>query len=411
MTLTVPTGRTSLVHPLTEEFYDNPDTPNTAYSFQDPSTVKPNMQNDPSHLAAPITDAMMVSTDDEMLDSDSDPRRDEDFDIDLDNDIYSVSGDLPAVEVTMTMDEDPITYDEIEQEIDDDIMLDDEPIEYTQEEALNEFQDTLDATLMGATQHEDRNTLQDSTQAEAFSVPEPVQSDQQVHEEVPQPAYETTSQVTAVSEQNEPTTVLDDTNVAHSQLDQVGSNEAVAAQLEPLEPVTDEQTALFDNTQEPVQELDDSRSFSTATLTHGTPAADEVDSTSYHEEAVEHELQTSDEYPRPADFDPPTEHDTYDSQYQYPIIVEYEQNQLTLFPSMSDWTENPMFTEVYHNIPSRYLLQDESTCDKLLKELFLNLRNILDQAVDADSELILEIKLLGLKLNEVSSRILFTIHC
>jgi hypothetical protein len=366
------------------------------------------MQNDPSHLAAPITDAMMMSTDDEMLDSDSDPRRDEDFDIDLDNDIYSVSGDLPAVEVTMTMDEDPITYDEIEQEIDDDIMLDDEPIEYTQEEALNEFQDTLDATLIGATQHEDRNPLQDATQAEVFSVPEPVQSDQQVHEEVPQPAYETTSQVTAVSEQNEPTTVLDDINVAHSQPNQVGSNEAVAAQLEPLEPVADEQTALVDNTQEAVQELDDSRSFSTATLTHGTPAADEVDSASYHEQTVEHELQTSDEYPRPADFDPPTEQDTYDSQYQYPIIVEYEQNQLTLFPSMSDWTENPMFAEVYHNIPSRYLLQDESTCDKLLKELFLNLRNVLDQAVDADSELILEIKLLGLKLNEVSPRILFT---
>ena len=79
MTLVLPTSRASLVRPLTEsvDAYDNPDTPGTTYSFQDPAPLKPTMQAESSrHLAAPILDAsMLMSTDDGMLDSESDQRQ------------------------------------------------------------------------------------------------------------------------------------------------------------------------------------------------------------------------------------------------------------------------------------------------------------------------------------------------
>ncbi|KAF8253607.1 hypothetical protein K440DRAFT_137391 [Wilcoxina mikolae CBS 423.85] len=401
MTLAAPPSRASLVRPLTEsvDLYDNPDTPGTTYSFQDQAPLKPTMQAEIAHhLTAPILDAsMLMSTDDEMLDSDSDQRRDEDFDIDLDAEVYSVSGG--DLEVNMTMEDDSVEYGHVDPEVDnDDIMLDDEPVEYIHE-ISDASHSTKEATAEDAAQPENSDSTQPHISSEATSALEQSHVSQETGDDRPGTGLDVSGdspelEVTKFNSMEVPT--ASELQPKHT-VD--GIHEAVSVEQPQPSPPSHVEPAIQPNSTTEQEENDGSQS-STATLTHEVPGNDERFPANDHEHAMGYELQTKNEYPRPVDFDSSRGEDSYDSSYQYPIIVQYEQIQLTLFPSMADWSEDPALAEIYSDIPSDYLLPDVRVCDKPLGELFMHLRDVLGPAVGLESELVMDIELLGLKIGE-----------
>jgi len=404
MTLAAPPSRASLVRPLTEsvDLYDNPDTPGTTYSFQDQVPLKTTMQPEIAHhLTAHILDAsMLMSTDDEMLDSDSDQRRDEDFDIDLDAEVYSVSGG--DLEVNMTMEDDSVEYGHVDPEIDnDDIMLDDEPVEYIHE-ISDASHSTKEAIAEDAAQPENSDSTQPPISSEATSALEQPRVSQETGNDRPGagpevvPGDSSESEVTKSNSVEAPT--ASELQLEHTVDD---GHAAVSLEQPQQSPPSLVEPAIQPNSTIEQEENDGSQS-STATLTHEAPGNDERFPVNDHEHAIGHELQTKNEYPRPVDLDSSRGEDSYDSSYQYPIIVQYEQIQLTLFPSMADWSEDLALAEVYSDIPSDYLLPDVGVCDKPLGELFMHLRDVLGPAVGLESELVVDIELLGLKIGEVS---------
>lgn len=391
MTLAVPaSSQATLLRPLTEssDFYDSPDTPGTSYSFQDQPASRSNMQADPAHLHAPILDtAMLMSTDDEMLDSDSDHRRDEDYDIELDAEVYSVTGDL---EINMAMEDDSFAYGH---EVDnDDIMLDDEPLE--------EYH-----THMFSPTHNPQNTLPDTPVEVMVEAPIHEQASDQ-HIDLPQaaPLHQDPSEMHATQQQrqesdllSEPALVIADTaasdNVASAlaaQPEQTTDREhqLVDVELQQERPSTPHDDAPTQSNPALEHEDNDGTQSSTATLSHGneghSPAEDNA-------QATGHGYTNSDSAQGV---------ESYDSSYQYPIVVQYEQNRLTLFPPMAGWSENPLLSDFYASVPSDYLLPDVGVCEKPLEVLFMHLRDVLGPAVDLGSELVVEIELLGIKFEE-----------
>ena len=450
--------RSTLLRPLAEpsDFYsENPDTPDTTYSFQSdhPTGPRATMQADPTHLHAPILDvAMLMSTDDEMLDSDTDLRRDDDFDIDLDQDAYSVDGG------DLAMDDDMAAYGQQQDhsvEIDnDDIMLDEEPIEeYTMhifshaQTALAPVPDIQLQVMTEAAHVDEQNHNQHDSSIE--------QQDQEQHQHVQQQEHHAQQQEQHQQEQNyeqhqyeqhqyeqhqheqhqheqhqheqeqhahqqqqheaqqnqqlkaqqsaeaQQLFQHNDTATMYDTKQQTREPELLSDSVAPAAPVTDasadakrvdnektgaesanvqsendrnmlvlqpEQTVdtrehqnvtveepsplspLHNDAQThltsvpapaPEQEDNEGSQSSSATLSHevfgNSPTADNS-----------REPETAYEYSHPESA-PGVE--SYDSSYQYPIIVQYEQNRLTLFPPMADWTVNPVLAEIYSEVP------------------------------------------------------------
>lgn len=388
MTLVLPTSRASLVRPV--DAYDNPDTPETTYSFQDSASLKPTMQAEPSHhLAAPVLDAsMLVSTDDEMLDSDSDQRRDEDFDIDLDAEAYSVSGG--DLEINM-MEDDSVAEPHVEPEADnDDIMLDDEPAEYSH------VSDTMPSNTDATTG--DGHQLQNSDAAASpSSIPLNPGSKQ------PEPQHQNSNDQTEPVPEALSRDLPESEDVKKPGPDSVDEVGILEPQSEPPRdseqpPLPVEPTVQPVATPPPVQGENDGDQSPTATLSQEAVEGDEQYPVE-QQQTTEHEPQAENEV---GSF---RSGDLYDGPYQYPIVVQYGQIRLALFPPMSDWSEDAALAEVYSDIPSDYLLNDVTLCDKPIVELFAGLRTVLCDEVGDHSELNIDMELLGLKIGEVSLRI------
>jgi len=407
MSLAVPTSRASILRPLNEsiDFDENPDTPGTTYSFQDQSSKPMNMQAETvPHLAAAMVDAsMLISTDDEMLDSDSDQRRDEDYDIDIDAEVYSVnSGDLEA---TMIMEEDIAAYGHLEQDDnDDDIMLDDDPTDYGDSYTVNHGGHNITATQVD-TQPDVSSSIAPALshqESSFFQQLSPHQSnfDRQDLHTSSQPVTTQSDVGSTITElQTEQTGDGDNGGGEPVGVDQQ-QEQAQEPQQQPS-PVFHQDTPFRADSLLEEEENDGTQS-STATLAHevvrndGHTAGEENDNTPVPKHEFQ-EIESSD-----ADTGPVGGEDPFASLYQHPVIVQYEQNQLTLFPSMADWSNDPVLANVYSDLPSDYLLPDVGVCEKPLSELFMHLRDVLGPAVGLGSKLIVEIVLLGLKMGEVS---------
>ena len=386
MSLVVPVSRANLL-PLSgsEEIYDNPGTPETIYSFQDQPVPKAVMQAEPGQrlMGAALGSNVNISTDDEMLDSDIDQRGDEDFDIDVDAEVYSVTaGDL---EVHMTMEEEDYTgYTNVETGDRDDVMLDDEPMEYNEEELFGVSQDSGEQTedlaqpgksLLNEAAHDTATSfsIQHTEIQEIYSNDvEPIDSPDQ-----------TLKPDTDVSNDTEQTTA---TAVKQSADAASDNREDIDTELQLL--------AHDDSILQPDagRETDDVTETSTATL-----AQERVDNENHIPEdegrIIDHKSQE-----HHADHD---DGNSDEASYQYPVIVQYDHNQLTLFPSMADWSDEPALAAVYDDIPSDYLLPDVSVCGEPFANLFFHIRDVLGTSVGPEFELVIEIPLLGLKIGEV----------
>jgi hypothetical protein len=107
------------------DLFDSPDTPGTTYSFQEPPQQKPpNMQAEPVRLSGLLDHHILPTTDDEMMDSDTDLRKDSDFEIEIDTDeVYSNGGGVDLdVNYVMAGDDSGDAHQLYDN---DDIMLDD----------------------------------------------------------------------------------------------------------------------------------------------------------------------------------------------------------------------------------------------------------------------------------------------
>jgi hypothetical protein len=373
--LALPKSRPSLLQSLSEagDLYENPDTPETTYSFQEPVPSKSSMNTDSSHhLSAPVLDAhILITTDDEMIDSDNDQRRDEDFDIDLDAEVYSVSGDL---EMNLSPEEDSAAYGHMDENDNDDIMLDDEPTEYHSE-------------------HPDISPVPEQSplnQAENF--------DSVVTESAHVLEREDYSGSVSYEQSNGATDTAVDESSAISRLHHEETNQVILEHTDhnQVSPIESQGALPNENVLAVGQEDNDGCQSSTATLGHeGVENRDFLQSTKEAENQTDEHLKTTDD-------DSVQDEGLVDPSYQYPIIVQYEHNQLTLFPSLTDWSEDPVMADVYRDLPSDYLLPDVSVCERSFEELFMHLRDVLGPSVGPGSELIFEIPLLGLRIGEDS---------
>jgi hypothetical protein len=385
MSLVVPVSRANLI-PLSgpEEIYDNPGTPETIYSFQDQPVPKAVMQAEPAQrlVGAALGSSVNISTDDEMLDSDIDQRGDEDFDIDVDAEVYSVTaGDL---EVHMTMEEDYTGYKNGEAGDRDDVMLDDEPMEYNEEELFGISQDNGEQTE-GLAQT-GRSLLNEAAHdtAASFSIQ---------HTEI-QEIY---------SNDAEPIDALDQTLKLDTDVSNGTEQTTATAVKQPADAAPDNREDIDTGLQllahdgstpqpDAGRETDDATETSTATL-----AQERVDN---ENRIPEDEGRTVEDH-KPQEHHHQADHDSDEASYQYPIIVQYDNNQLTLFPSMADWSDEPALVAVYDDIPSDYLLPDVSVCGEPLANLFFHIRDVLGTSVGPEFELVIEIPLLGFKIGEV----------
>ncbi|KAI5783596.1 hypothetical protein EDC01DRAFT_212394 [Geopyxis carbonaria] len=364
MSLTLPTARVPLIRPLTDalEPYDSPGTPGTTYSFQDQVSTKHSMQAEPHHhlLAPPIHDTgLLISTDDEMVDSDNDQHRDEDYDIEIDAIEVYVEQDN---DVGMVIDEDANAYGD--QDAEDDLMLDDDIIDVDvdvvqhEEQAVPEYH--ISEAEVGAA------IAQSEVEPVADPYVEPPQQNNLdvSHTPIQEPEVHLFNEDQEVPK-SPPTT---------SKLEEVNSNE----QTEHAEP-------------DEVKPNDIANSdHSSATLSDGQPGTVEasfveeevtqtVEETSYSlEEAIAESINSP-------------ENDVY----QYPIIITYEDSRVSLFPPPAAWTEDSSL-----DIPSEFFLQDTDVCDKGFDDLFVQLRSVLGESVGPEKELFLRIELLGLEIGE-----------
>lgn len=410
MSLVVPTSRASILRPLNEsvDFDENPDTPGTTYSFQDQSSKPMNMQTGTvPHLSVAMMDAsMLISTDDEMLDSDSDQRRDEDYDIDVDAEVYSVNGG--DLEVTMTMEEDIVAYGRLEQDDnDDDIMLDDDPTDYGDGYDVHHGGHNIIATQTDTQLDVNSSMAPTMSQQETsfFQQLSPHQSNfnrQDPEASSSQPVL-TQSDIGAAMTETQTTQPDNGGNRGDGEpVDVDPQQEQEQVPQQQPSPVSHQDIPSQSNILLEEEENDGTQS-STATLAHEVVRNDEQtaeennDNTPVPKYQSQQELESSD-----ADAGPVGTEDPFDSLYQHPVIVQYEQNQLTLFPSMADWSNDPVLANVYSDVPSDYLLPDVGVCEKTLSDLFMHLRDVLGPAVGLGSELVVEIELLGLKMGEVS---------
>ncbi|TGZ78970.1 hypothetical protein EX30DRAFT_397478 [Ascodesmis nigricans] len=85
--------------------------------------------------------------------------------------------------------------------------------------------------------------------------------------------------------------------------------------------------------------------------------------------------------------------------YPPPVIVNYEDNQVSLFCPPSIWSEDDAFA-AYQDLPKDYFLEHAELCDGNLIEVFARLRGVLGESVGKDDELVMHIGKLGMTIGE-----------
>lgn len=401
---------------------DNPDTPGTTYSFQGPRQNQ-NMQGEQHYLAEPILDRpSRLNTDDEMFDSDMD-RKDDDLDL---LDVSSNVGvDLEDGSIIMEedfLDTAPQTYDNDDLMIDE-VEVDEEDMLFQQQrepslvppvsssaslensDGPNQSQDTLRPNSAQATVGDTPlfsfNQPNDPTNAHniSFAVPEkPSVPDHSLYEDVPAEVAEVVEETASVEIQTlkpkvEENTAKPNTDVeslhSHSPAEVAEETNAVPDELPEGAPATD--SAELDN------DFHHNGSWSentSTTLAHEPTLLEDqqIFAEEDEEDGDNHigDAEAGTEGHSPAEF-AIEEFSTYNL---HPIVVEWEKNRLSLFPTHPD-----------SNL--EFLIQDPQVCEKGINELFQEFRKVLDESISQDVELFIEFEGLGLTLGEVGTSLLF----
>ncbi|KAG0135302.1 hypothetical protein HOY82DRAFT_577031 [Tuber indicum] len=362
--------------PLTpfSDLSDNPDTPGTTYSFQDPPQHKSaNMQADPAHHPLPglLDHHVLPATDDEMMDSDTDIRKDSDFDIEIDADeVYSNAGgaDLDA---NYRMEED--NADNSHQLYDnDDIMLDGEDDIIFEKQQVDEADPVPDGipTIPGAspkTLPEEQSTVPEEPSITP-NIP-PAISEQADQPFLPledpsagEAAHLTDSQqtVSPAGESRDTLALLENTEktVVHEAVTQDGD-------LQHKDNVWSENTSVTLTNE--VVSLEERQANEATEQPHQSV-------TTVNEVEEQGAVNLANE---PPGFDP------------HPVVVQYEQSHVSLFPPPDD-VDLPFF------------IKDVGVCLRGMNELFSELRNVLDGSVSPGDELVIKIVDYGVEISEVS---------
>lgn len=409
---------------------DNPDTPGTTYSFQE---LKPNQTMQPEHpyLVEPILDRPhRLHTDDEMFDSDMD-RKDDDLDL---LDVSSNVGGVDLEDGSIIMEEDYL--DSATQAYDNDDLMIDEAEENEEDMLFHQQQQrqqspippvssstSLDNSESGPNQSQDTLRPQsaqtaagdiplfsftrpsDSTNSHniSFAVPEkPPVPDHSLYEDAPTETVEVIEETTTVENQVlEP----DAENIAKPTTDAGNRRSMSPIQVAEITEVAEEAHAAPDNLTEDAPtadfvELDNDFHHSggwsentSATLAHEPTLLED-------QQAFEDEDEDGDNHVgdagSEADGRTPAEFAVEEfAQYTlHPIVVEWEKNRLSLFP-----TPSPVADES----DLEFFIQDPQVCEKGINELFLEFRKVLDGSVSQDVELFIEFEGLGLEIGEVST--------
>jgi len=364
--------------PLTpfSDLSDNPDTPGTTYSFQDPPQHKSaNMQAEPAHHAPPgLLDPHVPTTDDEMMDSDADIRKDSDFDIEIDADeVYSNAGGVD-LDVNYHMEED--NADNSHQLYDnDDIMLDEEDdIIFEKQQVDDEADPVPDGVPTSAVPEASPKTLPEEQSA------------------VPEESNITHSIPPAISEQVDQPSLLPEEPNAGETARLTDSQQAASPAGEPhgaLAPPENAEKAAVHETVTQDSDLQHKENVwsenTSVTLTNDVVPLEERQAneateqphqpvTTGNEADEQGVVSLADE---PPSFDP------------HPVVVQYEQNHVSLFPPPDD-VDLPFF------------IKDVGVCLRGMNELFSELRNVLDGSVSLGDELVIKIVDYGVEISEVS---------
>ncbi|CUS10677.1 unnamed protein product [Tuber aestivum] len=356
---------------------DNPDTPGTAYSFQDPPQHKSaNMQAGTAHHPLPglLDHQVLPTTDDEMMDSDTDIRKDSDFDIEIDADeAYSNAGGVD-LDVNYRMEED--NADNSHQLYDnDDIMLDEaDDIIFEKQRVDGEADPVPDviptSTVPEAspkTPLEQRPTAPEEPST-AHSIPPaiPEQVDQPFL-----PLEEPNAGETA--HLAEPQQTVSPAGESHGALAFLGDTEKAVVH----EAVTQDSD---------LQHKDNVWSENTSvTLTNEVVSLEERQANEATEQPHQ-SVAAGNEVEEQGAVNLANESPSLDP---HQVVVQYEQNHVSLFPPPD-------------NVDLPFFIKDAGVCLRGMNELFSELRNVLDGSVSPGDELVIKIVDYGVEISEDS---------
>ncbi|KAL7273360.1 hypothetical protein RUND412_003796 [Rhizina undulata] len=339
----------------------------------------------PQHLAPPLFEPFIISTtDDEMLDSTPDQRRDEDFDIDLDEaDIYNgVTADsdtnVAMEEDQSHNDDDQLMLDEDEDEIE--IMYEPEPAQDTQQTAV---------------------VLEDAT---AYQSTEEIPT--QVIEQPLDFFAETSAPDNDEKLDSDPITKPSPT-AQSPHAPEIETQEHVAAETEPInEPVASENVS-DDQTREPpppqatVEEHDgdvhpgNSWSENTSTTLGNEPPFEELRQIQNPDGDSKRQSEPDNEYDNAG-----TGRDEPEAELfaPHPVIVYYDTNRVCLFPPPAHFVDGSATSP--NELPSEYFIEDPAFCTKELALLFAKIRDVLQDTINPAHELVISIEELDLEFCE-----------
>ncbi|KAH8153429.1 uncharacterized protein LAJ45_02241 [Morchella importuna] len=376
------------------------------------------MQTDEHYLAEPVPDrAPHFNTDDEMVDSETD-RKDTDFDIDLDS--YSSPEGIEVDDVNNAMEDDyvdnaeppSISFDN------DDLMIDEEedityPVpqpallsshgssdlpEASQDTLrLPSVQNSADVPLFSFSHQE--SSLPHETQ---FATQElPSVPDHSLYEDVPTDNVDIPEQVTNTETQSSKPDAEASTELNKDEETPRAQSPAKAAEEAHREPdyqsgdVQGHDSTELDNDFHHHGNWSENTSTTLAhepnLLEDQREFEDEQDAiVGSHAEDVAAEVNDTIE-------DPATI--TGFAQYSlHPIIVQFGENRLSLFPPPPPIAEDGSIGSPINDL--EFLIQDHDVCEKGVDRLFQELRNVLEGVVGKDVEFVMEIEGYGVIIGE-----------
>ncbi|RPB06145.1 hypothetical protein L873DRAFT_1785250 [Choiromyces venosus 120613-1] len=357
---------------------DNPDTPGTTYSFQDPPQHKSaNMQAESAHhpLLGPLDHHILPTTDDEMMDSDTDIRKDSDFDIEIDADeVYSNAGGVD-LDVNYRMEEDNADNNNHQLYDNDDIMLDEEDDIIFEKQQVDDEADPVP------------DVIPTSTVPEA-SLKTPLKEQSTVPEE-----HSITHSIPPViSEVDQPFLLLEEPSAGETAqltdsqqtVSPAGESHGALAFPENTEKAIVHEASIQDGD---LQHKDNAWSENTSvTLTNEVVPLEEQQANDEATEQPHQSITTGHEVEEEGIVNLANEPPSFDP---HPVVVQYEQNHVSLFPPPDD-VDLPFF------------IKDVGVCLRGMNELFSELRNVLDGSVSPGDELVIKIVDYGVEISEDS---------
>lgn len=361
---------------------DSPDTPGTTYSFQEPPQQKPtSMQAEPIHLSGLLDHHILPTTDDEMMDSDTDLRKDSDPEIEIDTDeVYSNGGGVD-LGINYVMGEGNSgnahqLYDN------DDIMLDDGDTRNMPDGKRVSIGSESEPVLIAA---QASALTPEKTQASVFP---PDEHDQ--------------SNITQDSSPAAPEVTSPNRKSSHSPIGEQPAQPTRALEDQLPRSLVEDSSGLPSSPGNLKQAPDDLTGQETEIQRKDNIWSENTPTTIANEPMLQEEYQANEDTANTPPQLPATEHETEqqgidladesDSFDPHPVIVQYEQSHVSLFPPPN-------------GVDLPFFVQDVDVCSKSIDVLFSELRNVLDESVSPEDELVIKVVDYGVEIGEV--RIVF----